>query len=108
MDINVREFPKEVLQSKLPVLVEFWASWCLPCQAANLLLEEIKKDYQGKIKVVKINLDKNPSLSSQYQIMGLPTFAIFRNGKEIQRKVGAQSKKDLCRIIDKLQTAGNG
>ena len=99
MEITVSEFPKEVLQSNLPVLVEFWASWCLPCQTANSLLKEIEKDYQGKIRVLKINLDKNPSISSQYTIRGVPTFAIFDKGKELERKVGAQSKNNLCQMI---------
>ncbi len=102
MDITSQEFAKEVLQSKLPVLVEFWASWCLPCQTTNLLLQEMGKDYQGKFKVVKINLDRNPIFSSQYHITGVPTFVVFKKGKEVQRKVGAQSRNDLCRMIKKF------
>lgn len=101
MDISAREFPKEVLKSKIPVLVEFWASWCLPCQAANSLLDEIKKEYQEEIKVIKINLDKNPSFSSSYNVKGLPTFILFKKGKEEKRKIGAQSKEELCQMIDK-------
>ncbi|HUV42535.1 MAG TPA: thioredoxin [Patescibacteria group bacterium] len=102
MDISTSEFSKEVLESKTPVLVEFWASWCLPCQTANSLLEEIKKEYKKKIKVIKINLDKNPTFSSKYNVKGLPTFMIFKKGKEKERKIGAQSKDNLCQMIEKF------
>lgn len=99
MDITIKDFSRKVLQAKLPVLVEFWASWCPPCQAANSLLKEIKKEYQGKIKVLKVNIDKNPSLSSQYTVKSLPTFILFKKGKEIKREVGSRSKKQLASLI---------
>jgi thioredoxin 1 len=102
MEITIKDFQKEVLQSELPVLVEFWASWCLPCQTAKPLLEEINKEYDGRVKIVAINLDRNPLISERYQIKGLPTFALFKNGREIQRKVGAQSKDDLHTAISNL------
>ena len=99
MEVTQKDFAREVLQSELPVLVEFWGSWCPPCQRANSLLEEVERLHQGKVKIVKVNMDRNPGLITQYEILGAPTFILFRKGEEIKREVGSKTKKQLEQMI---------
>jgi len=100
MEINSKDLEKEILNSKKPVLVEFWGSWCLPCQMMAPTLKEFEKEYQDKIKILKINSDINPIVSDQYNIKGVPTFILFIKGKEVKREVGAKSKLELCKLIN--------
>jgi len=102
MEIRPDDLKKEISNSKRPILVEFWSSWCLPCQAMKSILEELEKEYQKKMKIFKINADLNPSASSQYSIKGLPTLVFFKGGKEIKRLVGAKSKKEVLEIVEGL------
>ena len=88
-------FDKEVLQSDLPVLVDFWAPWCGPCRMVAPIVEEISKDFEGKIKVFKLNTDENPNVASQYGIRSIPTLMIFNKGKLIDTKVGSLPKSAL-------------
>ena len=88
------DFVPKVLQSNIPVLVDFWAEWCAPCLMVALVIEEIAKTYQGKIKVCKVNVDEAPNTSSKYGIMNIPTLAIFKNGK-LDKVVGVASKTQL-------------
>lgn len=93
-------FTAEVLQSDTPVLVDFWAEWCLPCRKVSPLLEEIATEMAGKIKIVKVNIDENPELTRSYRIMSVPTLTIFRNGEAVKSVAGARPKRDLVRLIE--------
>jgi thioredoxin 1 len=91
-------FEEEVFQSRIPVLVEFSASWCVPSQQMKPMLEKVAKEYAGRLKIGNLNVDQNPRTASQYQIMGCPTFILLNSGKAIIRRVGAQSKKQLLEM----------
>jgi len=99
--INVDEnaFQEEVLQETIPTAVDFWAPWCGPCKMITPVLEEIAKKYPGRIKVVKINSDENPSLSSRYNIQGIPTIILFLDGKEVDRLVGAAPREHIMQFL---------
>jgi thioredoxin 1 len=84
-----------VLESKRPVLVDFWASWCPPCKMVEPVLEELAEEYADRVLVCKLHVDRNPKTRDKYQILGVPTFAMFRGGELISRRTGAQSKRQL-------------
>ena len=88
-------FKKEVLESGLPVLVDFWAPWCGPCKMIGPLIEESAKEFAGKLKVGKVNVDESPAVATQYGIMSIPTLMFFKGGKVMDQSVGALSKPDL-------------
>jgi len=88
ISVNSEKFRQEVLEAELPVLVDFWAPWCGPCNAVAPLVEKLAKDHEGRLKVVKVNTDENPDLPNQYGIMSIPTLILFKNGKEIERVIG--------------------
>ena len=100
LKFNDRNFEEEVIKSELPVLVDFWASWCPPCKMVEPVIAELAEEYAGKVKVGKLHVDQNPRIASKYGVMGLPTFIIFNGGKEVQRKVGAQSKGQLRKMLE--------
>lgn len=100
--VSDNNFDDRVLKSDLPVLADFWASWCPPCKMSEPIIYELAQKYEGKIKIVKINVDQNPKTAAKYRIMGVPTYILFRSGNEIERKVGAQSKDQLIKIVDPL------
>jgi thioredoxin 1 len=97
MEININDvnFKQEVLEESLPVLVDFWAVWCGPCLRLAPTIEQIAKEYKGKLKVCKLNVDDAPKTAASYEIMGIPTLAIFRNGKVVDKFVGALPKAEL-------------
>lgn len=94
-NVTDQDFKSEVLDSDLPVLVDFWAPWCGPCKMVAPIVEEISKDYEGKLEVCKINLDESREIAGKYQVMIIPTLAIFKNGQLEDKLVGAVSKGQL-------------
>lgn len=96
------EFKAEVLDSNIPVLVDFWAAWCGPCQAMGPVIDTLAEEYQGKIKIMKLNVDENPQTPAQYGVRGIPTLIIFKNGEETERIVGAQPKNNVENVLKKV------
>lgn len=95
------DFSTTVLSSEVPVLVDFWAEWCGPCKAIAPLLDDMAKAYEGRIKVVKVNIDENPQTPRQYAVRGIPTLMLFKNGKVAGTHVGLTGKAQLSAFIDK-------
>ena len=94
-------FEDEVLKSEIPVLLDFWAEWCGPCKVLGPVIDEVSKEYEGKIKFAKLNIDENPSHTQEYGIRGIPTLILFKNGNKQDTSVGILSKTELSSFIDK-------
>jgi len=95
-----RTFDTDVLQNETPVLVDFWAPWCGPCHMIAPVVEELAKDYSGRLTVVKLNVDENPNTAQKYQVMGIPTLILFKGGEPVERFVGYMPKEDLARRVE--------
>lgn len=102
MVVTDQSFEQEVLKSDKPVLVDFWAPWCMPCRMVSPIVDEIEKEYEGKIKVAKINVDESSQSASKYGIMSIPSLLIFKNGAPVKSMIGVQNKENLKREIDQI------
>lgn len=101
-DITDAVFSDKVLKASKPVLVDFWAPWCGPCKIIEPIVEELAKEYEGKLDVYKLNVDENPDTAGTYSVMSIPTLLIFKNGQPVKTMVGAQAKENLKKGINEV------
>ena len=101
LQVNDKNFTAEVLQSDIPVLVDFWATWCGPCRAISPIVEDLAKEFSGRVKITKLNVDENPSTPSQYGVRGIPALILFKEGKVLDQIVGSVPKTRLKALIEK-------
>jgi len=102
IELTDKNFKEEVLLCRIPVLVDFWAPWCGPCQMTGMIIEELDKECEDKIKVGKLNVDENPQVAVKYGVMSIPTVVFFKEGKEIARKIGLEGKEAYLKIISNV------
>jgi thioredoxin 1 len=102
MEVTDKSFEEQVLASDKPVLIEFWASWCVPCKTMDYLLKELELEYAGILKITKLNIDRYRKTPKRYSLGGVPTFATFLNGELQEKRVGAQSKQELINMIERV------
>lgn len=100
LDVNDSVFSKEILESNIPALVDFWANWCSPCQIIAPVVEELAKEYAGKVKVAKINVEENPWTPRRYGVRGIPTLILFKRGEVFDQVVGVVSKDILRQLLE--------
>ena len=100
--VTDQNFQTEVLESTEPVIVDFWAEWCGPCKMMSPIVDEASESLKGKVKVVKINIDENPNVPTQYGIRGIPTFIVFKGGEAVETKVGGMSKTQFSDWVSKI------
>ena len=100
LSVTGENFDQEILQSDLPVLVDFWAEWCGPCKMISPIVDEIAEELRGKLKVVKVNVDDAQDLAGKYQVMSIPTLLVFKGGEVVEQVVGAMSKDQLLAKIN--------
>jgi len=101
LEVNDSAFPGEILDSNIPALVDFWANWCSPCRTIALVIEELAKEYSGKVKVAKINVEENPQTPGQYGVRGIPTLILFKDGLVFEQVVGVVPKETLRQMLER-------
>jgi thioredoxin 1 len=101
LSVTDNTFEQEVLKAELPVLVDFWAPWCGPCKAVAPVVEDLSKEYEGRLKVVKLNTDENPKTAQAYSIKGIPSLFLFKSGQVVEQVVGAVPKSTLATAVNK-------
>ena len=99
--VTDQTFETDVLKASVPVLVDFWAEWCGPCRALGPKLEEIAGELKGKVQIVKLNIDENPTIPAKYGVRGIPTMILFKDGKEIDQIVGNHPKENILALLQK-------
>ena len=99
MQLNEKNFSEEVLKSDVPVLVDFWAEWCMPCKMLAPVIEELSSEANGTYTVAKVNVDEAPSLAAQYEVMSIPTVLVFRNGQITNKSIGVVPKASLLELL---------
>lgn len=99
--LTEKNFEAEVLHSPLPVLVDFWADWCMPCHAIAPAIADIAKQYEGKLKVGKLNVDENPDIAGRYRITSIPNLKIFKNSRVVEEIIGAVPKQEIIKRLQK-------
>jgi thioredoxin 1 len=100
--VDSTNFKREVLESDLPVMVDFWAEWCVPCRMIAPIVERLAQRYAGRLKVVKLDVDANQDLAIQYQVMSIPTLLFFKNGQPVDRIIGAVGEQAIVQKIEEL------
>lgn len=102
LELSDAEFEREVIKSPVPVLVDFWASWCGPCKSIAPVIEQLAQEFEGKLKVCKVNVDQNRESTTRYHVRGIPTLILFKNGERQDQIVGVHTKEDLISAIKKV------
>ncbi len=102
VEVNRNNFQQEVLESSIPVLVDLWAPWCMPCRMISPIVEELGNENQGKLKVCKLNTDENQNIAARYGIQGIPTLLFFKDGQEVDRIVGVTPKPIIQQKLDAI------
>jgi thioredoxin 1 len=104
IEVNQDSFQQSVLEAQKPILVDFWAPWCGPCRAVAPVVEELAKEYQGKVNFAKVNVDESPFIASKFGVMSIPTLIVFKDGKPAEQVVGFKPKDQIKKLIDKTLT----
>ena len=102
LEVSADTFEQEVLKSDIPVIIDLWAPWCGPCKALTPILESSAADYEGKVKVVKLNIDESPTIAAKYQVMSIPTVLFFKDGNVESQVIGLVGKDKIARKIDTM------
>lgn len=103
--ITDQNFQQDVLGNQLPVVVDFWAPWCMPCRMVTPIIKQLAEEYKGKVVVGEMNVDDNPQTASQFAVMSIPTVMVFKNGKPLKSVIGAQRKENYKKMIEEVIAA---